>query len=110
MSAIKINIVLFGIGNVGSTLLKQVLESQQFFTEKKNLEVRFPVITNSSLAFFEKNGVKNSWEANFTNASIPYQINQIIDYVKNENIENVRMMEIWKYKKCFNFSYMYSRD
>lgn len=28
----------------------------------------------------------------------------------NENIENLRMMEIWKYKKCFNFSYVYSRD
>lgn len=93
MSTIKINVVLFGIGNVGSTLINQVLESQQFFLEKKNLEVRFPVIANSTLAFFEKNGIKNNWEANFTNASIPYQINQIIDYLKNENLENVIIVD-----------------
>ena len=65
MSKIKINIVLFGIGNVGSTLINQVLESQKFFLEKKNIELRFPVITNSSHAFFEKEGEINSWETHF---------------------------------------------
>jgi homoserine dehydrogenase len=56
MSTTKINIILFGIGNVGSTLINQVKESQKFFLEKKNIELRFPVITNSTLAFFEKEG------------------------------------------------------
>ena len=63
MSALRVNIILFGIGNVGSTLVNQVIESQKFFLEKKNIDLRFPIITNSSLAFFEKEGVKNQWEA-----------------------------------------------
>ena len=54
MSKIKINIVLFGIGNVGSTLINQVIESQKFFLEKKNIELRFSGITNSTLAFLKK--------------------------------------------------------
>ena len=37
MSTLRINIILFGIGNVGSTLVKQVIESQKFFLEKKNI-------------------------------------------------------------------------
>jgi len=54
MSTLRVNVILFGIGNVGSTLIKQVIESQKFFLEKRNINLRFPIITNSTLAFFEK--------------------------------------------------------
>jgi aspartokinase/homoserine dehydrogenase 1 len=93
MQTLKINIVLFGIGNVGSTLIKQVLESQKFFLEEQNIELRFPIITNSTLAFFEKEGVKNEWEIDFTNAAIPFQVKDIIQYVKNQQLENVIMVD-----------------
>ena len=89
MSKIKINIVLFGIGNVGSTLINQVLESQKFFLEKKNIELRFPIITNSTLAFFEKDGEINSWETNFSELAIPYSIEDIINYTKRQGLENL---------------------
>ncbi|HMI07652.1 MAG TPA: hypothetical protein VK528_08920 [Flavobacterium sp.] len=85
----RINIVLFGIGNVGSTLISQVLESQQFFLEKKNIELRFPIITNSTLAFFEKDGIKNQWEANFAQSAIPFRVADIIEYAKNFELENL---------------------
>lgn len=89
MSAIRINIVLFGIGNVGSTLINQVIESQKFFLEKRNIELRFPIITNSTLAFFEKDGAKNQWEANFAQSAIPYTIDDIIEYVQEQQLENL---------------------
>lgn len=89
MSTIKINIVLFGIGNVGSTLIKQVLESQNFFLEKRDIDLRFPVITNSTLAFFEKEGVKNEWETNFVQSAIPFKFEDIIAYTKNHELENL---------------------
>ncbi|MES2748668.1 MAG: aspartate kinase [Bacteroidota bacterium] len=89
MSTLRINIVLFGIGNVGSTLLNQVIESQQFFLEKKNIDLRFPIITNSTVAFYEKDGLKNEWEANFTEAAVPFQLQDIIDYAKEQQLENL---------------------
>lgn len=89
MSTLRINIILFGIGNVGSTLINQVLESQQFFLEKRNIDLRFPIITNSTVAFFEKEGVKNQWEANFQQAAFPYSIEDIVDYVQTNNLENL---------------------
>lgn len=99
MSAHRINIILFGIGNVGSTLINQVIESQQFFLEKKNIELRFPIITNSTMAFFEKDGIKNQWEAtrgeaelsgaNFAQSAIPFRIEDIIEYVKEQQLENL---------------------
>ncbi|HOD09994.1 MAG TPA: aspartate kinase [Flavobacterium sp.] len=81
--------MLFGIGNVGSTLINQVIESQKFFLEKRNIDLRFPIITNSTLAFFEKDGVKNQWEANFAQSAIPFRIEDIIEYVQEQNLENL---------------------
>lgn len=89
MSTFKINIVLFGIGNVGSTLINQIVESQKFFLEQQNIELRFPIITNSTLAFFEKDGLKNKWEANFAQSAIPFSIEDIIDYVQFQNLDNL---------------------
>lgn len=89
MSTLRINVVLFGIGNIGGALIQQVLESQQFFLEKKNIELRFPIITNSSLAFFEKEGLKNTWEANFSQSAIPFRVEDIIEYAENQGLENL---------------------
>ncbi len=89
MSTLRINVILFGIGNVGSTLINQVLECQQFFLEKRNIDLRFPVITNSTVAFFEKAGVKNQWEANFQKAAFPYSIEDIVNYVQTNSLENL---------------------
>lgn len=89
MSTLRINVILFGIGNVGSTLINQVLESQQFFLEKRNIDLRFPIITNSTVAFFEKDGIKNQWETNFQSTAFPYSIEDIVDYVQTNNLENL---------------------
>jgi homoserine dehydrogenase len=89
MSALRVNIILFGIGNVGSALINQVLENQQFFQENRNIDLRFPIITNSSLAFFEKEGVKNVWEANFDRLAIPFTIADVIEFAKKQGLENV---------------------
>ena len=89
MSITRINIVLFGIGSVGSTLIQQVIESQKFFLEKRNIDLRFPIITNSTLAFFEKEGVPNQWEANFDRSAIPFKIEDIIQYVKEHELDNL---------------------
>ncbi|CAM4023483.1 aspartokinase [Flavobacterium antarcticum] len=89
MSTFKVNIILFGIGNVGSTLINQVLASQKYFIEKRNIDLRFPIITNSTLAFFEKEGVQNQWEANFAQASIPFRVSDIIEYVQEQELENL---------------------
>jgi aspartokinase/homoserine dehydrogenase 1 len=89
MSTLRINIVLFGIGNIGSTLINQVIESQKFFFEKRNIDLRFPIITNSTLAFFEKEGLKNQWEANFAQSAIPFRIEDIIEYVQEQELENL---------------------
>jgi len=89
MSTKKINIILFGIETVGSSLINQILSNQNSLLSTKNLEVRLPIITNSTIAFFEKPTVKNSWEANFIQFSIPFKVEDIIDFVQKNELENL---------------------
>ena len=89
MSTKKINIILFGIESVGSSLIKEVLKSQENFLQENNLDLRLPIITNSTVAFFEKPTVKNSWEANFIQFAIPFKIDDIINFVQENELENL---------------------
>ena len=89
MSAKKINIILFGIETVGSSLINQILSNQKSFFETRNIELRLPIITNSTVAFFEKPTVKNSWEANFIQFGIPFKVEDIINFVQENELENL---------------------
>jgi len=89
MSKLKINIILFGIGNIGSTLINQIIESQEFFLESKNVDFHFPIITNSTVAFFEKEGVGYSWETNFRQLAVPFKVEDIVDFAKENEFENL---------------------
>lgn len=85
----KINIILFGIETVGSSLIKQILANQKSLLENKNFELRLPIITNATVAFFEKPTVRNSWEANFIQFAIPFKVEDIIDFVQENELENL---------------------
>lgn len=89
MSVLKINIVLFGIDEVGSALIKQVIKSQKKILEERNIDLRFPIITNSTLAFFEKQDSKNQWEYKSINPVIPFRIEDLIEYAYDKELENL---------------------
>jgi hypothetical protein len=89
MAKKTINIILFGIETVGSSLINQILSNQDSLLSNKNLEVRLPIITNSTVAFFEKSTVKNSWEANFIQFGIPFKVEDIINFVQENELENL---------------------
>ena len=89
MSKLKINIILFGIGNIGSTLINQIIESQEFFLQSKNIDFHFPIITNSTVAFFEKEGVGYAWETNFRELAVPFKVQDIVAFAKENEFENL---------------------
>ena len=84
-----IHIVLFGIGKVGSTLINQINESKSRILQEQNLKLKIPIIANSKLAFLDKDGISNSWETDFEDFSVPYKIEEIIRFVKQQKFENL---------------------
>lgn len=87
-----INIVLFGIGNAGSALINKVTQERDSYTEAVP-DIRFPVITNSSVAFFEKDGDGYAWEANFIRFAIPFKIDDVIEYVLEHDLHNLIVVD-----------------
>lgn len=85
----KINIVLFGTGNVGSKLVSQILQARETLQQKEDLEINLPVIANSTTAFFQKKNQQASWETDLQNFGFPYKLEDILKYVRQQEYENL---------------------
>lgn len=85
----KIHIVLFGTGNVGSSLIQQVLQAQQFLEEREDLKINIPVIANSTTAYFQKQHQSPSWETDFKTFGFPYRLEDVLKYVREQEYENL---------------------
>ncbi|MGI0106830.1 aspartate kinase [Salinimicrobium sp. WS361] len=85
----KINIVLFGTGNVGSILVNQILQAREGLRKNEGLELNLPVIANSSTAFFQKENQQASWDTDLKNFGFPYKLEDILNYVEEQGYENL---------------------
>ena len=75
----KVNLVLFGTGNVGSTLIQQILTSQAHFLESYQLEFCFSVIANSRYAYFDTKELKEGFGV-LKKEGTPYSVRSVLEY------------------------------
>ena len=85
----KIHIVIFGIGNVGSTLIGQINKAKERLRKQESIELKIPIVANSRLVFFENESISNTWESDFSAFSIPYKIEDVINYIQEKNYDNL---------------------
>ncbi|MDO1502545.1 aspartate kinase [Winogradskyella maritima] len=83
----QINLIIFGIGNVGSTLIKQILEQKDNITDLQKLDIRIPLIANSTHVFFS-DALTGSWSLDFEKFSEPYKFQDIIDFLQSNDFQH----------------------
>ncbi len=66
----KLNLYLFGIGNVGKTLLNQIFDSKDFLEKQNGLQINLIGISNSSRMLVDLDGIGEKWEQRFVNESV----------------------------------------
>lgn len=66
----KINLYIFGIGNVGSTLIKQILKSQEFFKKQHDLRLEIVGLANSTRMLINEDGIGGDWKSKFEEKSV----------------------------------------
>lgn len=92
----QLNIFIVGAGNVGSKLLAQIKQQQQFLLKHLNLQVRVTGIANSKKMLFVENGNEidlNSWKDQLSNAQ-DNNLDVFVETVINKNLRNSVFVDV----------------
>lgn len=85
----KVNLAIFGHGNVGGTLIDQILESKESIEQRKGIDLRVFAVTNSKKALLNKKGVAHTWESDLEKKGQDYGILDVVQYAKEHHLENL---------------------
>ena len=89
----KINLMIFGKGTVGGTLIDQIVSTQDRILERRKLRVNIIGIANSKRAVFSRKGFGADWRDVFEKQAQPYSVESFIEWVEANNLENVVVVD-----------------
>jgi len=90
----QINIAIFGIGNVGSTLIDQIFALREKLGEEQGLTIQIPVIANSKQVLLTKGDLHENWQSGFNKFAIRYEIADIIHFISEYQLENLIAIDV----------------
>ncbi|ATA88873.1 bifunctional aspartate kinase/homoserine dehydrogenase I [Capnocytophaga stomatis] len=85
----RVNLVIFGRGTVGGTLVKQIFEAQEAILLRKNISLRIVAVANSAKCLFNPKGITTNEYQNFETLSQSYQLEDVINFAKKHHLENL---------------------
>ena len=85
----KINIAVFGHGNVGGILIDQIVASREAISERRDLELTIFSVANSSSVLLKSEGISPNWKEAKLEEGIPYSISQIVTFAKSHSLEHL---------------------
>jgi len=85
----RINLALFGHGNVGGTLIEQILGSEKSIEERKGIDLRVFAVANSRKVLLDASGVGSDWKVRLEKEGKPYQLEDITAFAQKHHLENL---------------------
>ncbi|MDC6350012.1 bifunctional aspartate kinase/homoserine dehydrogenase I [Zeaxanthinibacter sp. PT1] len=85
----KVNLAIFGHGNVGGTLLDQILDSREKIEKRKGISLNVFALANSRKLILAKEGLGKDWRKTIDKKGIPYSVDAIKQYARNHHLENL---------------------
>ncbi len=89
----KVNIAIFGHGNVGGTLIDQILKSSKTIEKRKQVDLNVFAVANSKKVLFSKDGIPKTWKSAIRDKGQPYELKDIFDYAKKNHLENLIVVD-----------------
>jgi homoserine dehydrogenase len=85
----KINLALFGHGNVGGTLIHQILDSKNTIEDRKSIDLKIFAVSNSTKVLLDASGIGADWKERLETEGQPYSAEDIITFAKKHHLENL---------------------
>ena len=90
----RINLVIFGKGTVGGTLINQVIAAHDNILQRKNISLRIVAIANSQKILTAAKGIGKGWEQAFEREAIPYNFDTLQAFVDKNHLENLIAVDV----------------
>ena len=85
----KVNIAIFGHGNVGGTLVNQILESATSIEERKKIKLNIFAVANSNKLLLNEKGIDKSWNKYLKSTSQTSNVDDVIAFADKYHLENL---------------------
>ena len=84
-----LNVVIFGKGLVGGTLIDQINNSRKILCEKRNTKISVFAVADSKRVLLNSDGVDSNWKDKLTSVKEGYEVADIIKYAEENHLENL---------------------
>ncbi len=84
-----LNVVVFGKGLVGGTLINQINDSRKILCEKRNTKISVFAVADSKRVLLNSNGIDKNWHDDLAKVKEGYEIEDIIKYAEENHLENL---------------------
>lgn len=88
----KINIAIFGHGNVGEELIDQIFASKENISQRRNLDLNIFAIANSTSLLLQPEIGKN-WKELKSEISSGYHVSEVISFAKQHQFQNLIVVD-----------------
>ena len=85
----KINLALFGLGQVGGTLADQILASADQIEARKGLRINIVAMANSSKLLLNPGGIRGNWRERLQSAREGYTLEEVFEFADAAHLENL---------------------
>ena len=90
----RINLVIFGRGTVGGTLIEQIFQARTDILKRRNINLQIVAIANSKEVVFNHKGISPADYTAFDTLKVPYQISELIALVQQHHLENLIAIDV----------------
>ena len=88
-----VHLALIGHGNVGGTLVEQILDSAYDILNRKRVDLKIVAIANSRKIAFNKAGFGSDWRQKIKYSTTDSSVDSLVDFAKEHHLENLVMVD-----------------
>lgn len=88
-----VHLAIIGHGNVGSTLIDQILQSAEDIRNRKKIDLKIVAVANSRKISFNKNGFGKDWVQDIGTSVDKSSVDHLIQFTQKNQLENLIVVD-----------------